>query len=393
MKQKALIISLVTLCTSFTARSEHNPLATNFLSEQYQDIVINGEVLSKGVRHCEQRYHAIQKVLDTYKRPITVLDIGASQGYFSFRIAHDYDATCVMVEDGYNDTWKTGTQLLEICKLNTTLNNIILLQKRLTVEDLKRLGSCEHFDVVLALNIIHHFGDEWKAATDAILNLGDTIIIESPSGKDNIAKNNNKIAHLEDYLIKNNGQIILETTRHTDANAKGKMFVFNNNRTFITRKYWILKASEEYKKNFSIESNYQEKYFIKHQTQEKIPWINGINLLTFLMLNGVYPSIDLIKNNIEPLFNEQVKDFTPWNFIIQGNNIFIIDQKNNPVTDINLDSHTSRDFTLQALSCFKEKPTCNFTPWFKEHWPLFLKSNNVPFSKEEWNFYDFEAVP
>lgn len=387
-QQRAFFVLITGLCASLIAYCNENPLATNFLPEQYQDIVINGQVINKGVRNCEQRYQAIKKILDRYKRPITVLDIGASQGYFSFRIAHDYDATCVMIEDGYNDTWKTGEQLLEICKLNTELNNIILLQKRLSLADLEHLGSCEHFDVVIALNIIHHFGTDWKAATDAILNLGETIIIESPSGNDSIAHDNPHIRHLENYLKDNAGTLILETTRHTDHNAKGKMYVFEKKRTFITRKYWILKASEEYKKKFLIQSDYNEKHLIKHVTQETIPWIKGINVLTFLMLHGVYPSITNIKANITSLFSDQVKDFTPWNFIIQGDTLSLIDQKNNPVPPSSLDCNASFDFTMQALSFFEHSSYGDFSLWFKEQWPLFLKKNNVPFSEGEWFFYD-----
>ena len=66
----------------------------HFGGGDYQDIFINGETVATGYRMCAERYEAIKKVLDKYKRPITVLDIGASQGYFSFRIASDYPSVC-----------------------------------------------------------------------------------------------------------------------------------------------------------------------------------------------------------------------------------------------------------------------------------------------------------
>ena len=46
--------------------------------------------------------------------------------------------------------------------------------------DLQKLSECEHFDVVLALNIIHWFPSEWMKIADAILAMGDNIIIETP---------------------------------------------------------------------------------------------------------------------------------------------------------------------------------------------------------------------
>ena len=45
------------------------------IHEQYQDIVVNNEVVSAGVRECASRYKAIVPLLDKYKRKFTFLDI------------------------------------------------------------------------------------------------------------------------------------------------------------------------------------------------------------------------------------------------------------------------------------------------------------------------------
>jgi hypothetical protein len=167
---------------------------TKYGQEQYQDIIINNVVVKKasGNRRDNQlRYQIIKKVLDRYQRPFAMLDIGASQGYYSFRTAHDYDCVCVMIE-GNNPAYpKVGSQLLNLCKANTSLKNVILLNKQIFPQDLKRLSECESFDVVLALNIIHWFGANWKDVTDAILNMGDNIIIETPPQEDIISKEEN----------------------------------------------------------------------------------------------------------------------------------------------------------------------------------------------------------
>ena len=94
----------------------------------------------------DQRYSIIQSLLDQYTRPITVLDLGANQGYYSLRIAHDYNAVCVMVE--------ANTHLLDICKTHNELTNLILLNTTFTPAELQRLSDCEDFDVVLALNLL-----------------------------------------------------------------------------------------------------------------------------------------------------------------------------------------------------------------------------------------------
>jgi hypothetical protein len=73
---------------------------TRYGYEQYQDIVINNVVVKKasGNHETEIRYKIIQEVLNKYRRRFEMLDIGASQGYYSFRAAHDYDCVCVMIE-------------------------------------------------------------------------------------------------------------------------------------------------------------------------------------------------------------------------------------------------------------------------------------------------------
>lgn len=54
----------------------------------YQSIIVNGKVIydtkqvSGGEQIIWERYEAMKQVLDQYKRPFTVLDIGANNGFF-----------------------------------------------------------------------------------------------------------------------------------------------------------------------------------------------------------------------------------------------------------------------------------------------------------------------
>ena len=89
------------------------------LPEIYQDVLIKGKVVKKGVRACADRYEAIQEVLRYLPRGFKALDIGASQGYFSFRMAEDFGARPVMIEDSYtmsNVVWRTGEYLQYLCQ-------------------------------------------------------------------------------------------------------------------------------------------------------------------------------------------------------------------------------------------------------------------------------------
>jgi len=115
----------------------------------YQDIIINNKIVKRGRGpSCESRYQAIKKILAQFKRPITVLDIGAAEGYMSLRIANDFDATCVMIE---HPSGESAGFLKRLCELNTNRENLVLLYKKITADELKLLSECEHFDVVIAL--------------------------------------------------------------------------------------------------------------------------------------------------------------------------------------------------------------------------------------------------
>src|SRR5436190_235753 len=83
---------------------------------------------------------------------------------------YDDDAVCVMIEANSYRYPHMGDQLLGICKANKKLNNIIFLNKQFSPKELAHLSDCEHFDVILALNIFEQFGNHWQEAVDAILN-------------------------------------------------------------------------------------------------------------------------------------------------------------------------------------------------------------------------------
>ena len=80
------------------------------------------------------------------------------------------------------------------------------MSKHVSLDDLKRFGECEHFDVILAWDIFHYFKTEWQKAIDILLTFGDYIIIESPS-TDNVDKK-----RIEQYLKHKQGAIFADQT-------------------------------------------------------------------------------------------------------------------------------------------------------------------------------------
>ena len=297
--------------------------------EQYQDILVNNVVMSHGARDCASRYEAFKPLLQKYKRPFTILDLGASQGYFTLRTAWEFPhAVGVMIEGDYSPDWHISQNLLKICKKNTQLNNIIFLNKHLTVKDLERLADCEHFDVVLAFNIIHHFGKEWKQAAEAIFKLGDFTIIESPPSTDKVFANNQEVRALEKFLEEKKGTVLARTPRHTDPTALALMQLFETPKKEINYKHWFYGDSSAVGNiSYQVESDFEEKKFIK-KNQDKLirrDWVAGINFITFKTLNGLWPDKEIVVTELLKFKKLDHGDLLPWNVIIKGRALTAID--------------------------------------------------------------------
>ncbi|MEX0595825.1 MAG: hypothetical protein WD512_04925 [Candidatus Paceibacterota bacterium] len=202
------------LLISLMSNLQANPFG---LPEIYQDIFIKGETIKKGVRECDNRYNAIKPILASLPQKFKSLDIGASQGYFSFRMAHEFNARCTMVEDSYtitNSLWRTGEYLRYLCEQNSSLKNITLLQTKVYAKDLIKLKKTDTFDVVLAFSVIHHMRKHetdhyvlFGETIDALLDLAPVVIIENPI-------NTGEHTHyIREELLKRDGKCIYQSPR------------------------------------------------------------------------------------------------------------------------------------------------------------------------------------
>lgn len=277
MKTKLLFIYGVLILASGTSYAcnvmSKEEILEKLSSERYfpyQDIMINNEVIFKGVGpDCPSRYEAIKAALAEYKRPIKVLDIGASNGYFSLRLAKDFEATCVMAD--------LSDRLANICKFNTEVRNLIYLKRALSLEDLQLLAKHEHFDVVLALNVLHHMSP-WKEITDVIFELGDTVIIETPPFNDKRAEKEPSIPFIEKYLLsRQDGEVITETPRAAPNNFDHIVVSLNAEDDVLSKKEF---TPDAYAKMFC---------FRNKQSTNTL----SFNQEIFQTLNGVFPE----KNN------------------------------------------------------------------------------------------------
>lgn len=294
--------------------------------EIYQTIYSKGKVVQEGVRECSQRYETLKKVFSRYNRPFSILDIGANFGYFSIRAAEDFGATAVMIQ-GPPQSKKV---LRGLCEENGNLN-LTVLSKRVSAEELHNLSKCERFDVVLALNVLHHIPNNWKLGCESVMDLGDTIIFENPPSNDKGTCGKKIIEPMWDYFNALEHEELGLFSRHTDPYAKSRMIELKGTNKPIEKAYWDVPEDKKFD-GIIIESNFNTRQVIKKQTNESSNWINGVNLQTFLNLGGLYPSREEIRRKIQ---NKEIKstynwddthgDIAPWNFVLNGSDLHLID--------------------------------------------------------------------
>lgn len=243
----------------------------------YQDVIVNGVVIRSGYGpDCEERYQAIRKnVLSHYKRPFSVLEIGANNGYFGFRALADFNCRYVMIEKLRG--------LPYICDWNTNVNDrVIVLNTYANDNMLQALTEKEHFDVIIICNLLHHLGDGYKAWIDQAYKMCSHLIIEIPAPNDPISRSKN--IELMTQYIKSfpNVKVIAMSARRRGVNHLP-----------LSPMFWISNQSNTFNFNGNkiIKSDWKEKKIIKDLDGKKVSsdWIHGISLDTFFRYAGIFP--------------------------------------------------------------------------------------------------------
>lgn len=129
------------------------------MSQRYQPEWKDGREVGTGRRDAAGRYKLIADYLDGM-REFHVLDFGAYGNYFSARLASDFGAHCVAVDD---------------CAGLTEAPGVTVVNRRLSMPELVDLGT---FDVALCLSVLHHLPD-WRAYLDALTSMAPLVFVET----------------------------------------------------------------------------------------------------------------------------------------------------------------------------------------------------------------------
>lgn len=333
-----LLLSIFSISVLY---SESDPLDwTNQGYEQYQDIYVQGTVIGKasyGERYLEERFERVNRIFSRYKRPFTVLDVGAAQGYFSFRGAEIYPESVFVMLEGSNSVYPViSKQLASICELNSIFSNIIWLDRPIIVGELQQLSFCEHVDVVLLLNILHWFPENWQTLLESMQRMSHVTIIELPPLEEELPPAHRELrVKIHSYLSKVADEIWEGVPRHTNPSVKTIYYILENKEPFHFQTTSIVHTPKQDRKH-CLYFDYDSKILIKQDLSAPAArienkWLPGINLITYLAVNGAVPLrkevVDLIP------INTHHRDWMPNNMVVQGKKIVLIDTddpKNEP---------------------------------------------------------------
>ena len=270
---------------------------------------------SKGMRECAKRYELIRRFCAQYQRPFTVLDVGAAEGYFAVRLTEDFpECTVVAIEP--------RPRIGEVLKSNES-QRVLWLAKKMTVADIRALAAVEHFDVTLALSVIHWLDEPPAESLAALRQLGDHLILELP-----VEPTATGQEIVQAIVTPTDGVLLGYGESHLDPETPRPIYLLSQPKTGLERSYW----GSTRLPGILIVGNFEAKWLIKGKKVIR-QWVRGINLQTFLTLKGSHPGRKHIARCVRKGYDRYMKgavphgDLEPWNVILRGDIAALIDAK------------------------------------------------------------------
>jgi len=265
-------------------------------------------------RVCEDRYQILKrKVFSRFKRSFSLFDFGAYAGYFGIRAGEDSLPVNYIGVD--------QNTLLPLCLADNAFPGHVALNYQFKVLDLLNLSYCEDFDVVLALSVLHWF-PYWQVALDALLNLGQYVVVEIPNRHDKAACGQAVISQIDDYIQRHcNPTLLAEVACHTSAFKRPIYLLEGKNR--IIKSYVDKPRVIAHTKTVICATDTEKTIQIENRPARK--FVSGLNLRTYQAFGGVYPTKEIIERRIRNTLPAGHYDFRPWNIILTNDTVYHFD--------------------------------------------------------------------
>lgn len=231
--------------------------------------------------------HVYEQAISEYNRQLAILDLcNTSINAAEIGLSNKH----VVV------TFCSNKQKIETLLGREKKETLILFDQDISRNVIEALARCEHFDIIVIDELSYIQISQSTINKENLLLLGDIIIIRRFEQQEN----------LHDYIIKGTSRKML-ATRH------------------------IFYPHGQRGKTHTVVSTHDTKILIK-TSQDKtftVPWLAGINLLTFVAFNGIYPSQTQLNSEIDLLEKIPHPDWSPANMLLTGKKLIFIDRIDN----------------------------------------------------------------
>ena len=245
-------------------------------------------------------HETLENLFKSYQRPYTVLEICGAKPIVSFDFLKNKDATFVIMP-------KSGhSGILSMIEKQKYTNIVLLHPTNIDHALIERFGRCEYLDVTIAHDLpeIKSFSEP---CIKALLSLGNFLCIQADKA---VIEKLSVYPGITVYAYNSNAEkpyCILYTEKHGLDIAR-----------------WNQKSKPTLKEpRYKVESDFTKKQMVKPTATTE--YIQGINLLTCIMLQGLYPTDAIIRENIAPLASLKHEDLVVGNFVVQGKKLVPID--------------------------------------------------------------------
>jgi len=307
----------------------------NNITGEYQNIEVNGTLLKKGLRECDERWKMIKPYI---KSNSTVIDIGSFHGYFGIKICREIKNTTVLSIESNRRWAEEQKQIVEMNKLM----NLAVSNHTFSLNDLEWLDNVvEGIDYFIMLSSLEYFPKkDVEKILEYISRICPNLIVEFPEKAETKAAGQEIIQYLyplEECLKKyfNKVQIIGEPVSTTDKNLFRKIYLAEN--SFLHRT--LLHSSKDHVKSRKHVLRYENGQWEIEETikqkrkwiKQKKEWISGFNLHNLLKFNIIYPTkswfLENARNEYLRVFNEfeSISDISLKNLLFTTKGIEAID--------------------------------------------------------------------
>lgn len=250
---------------------------------------------------------AINNFILQYQRPITVLEITTQVG--------EYLSELSTAQKIVGIAWVLPGTTID---LSLVKNCIVLAPPSLHCTMIEEVSRCEHFDVVIVRNIARCIAEPLERLLAALVRLGDALFIEPDTQE-------------FELLLTRSSSIKIVVPRNS---ASGPLYLYQKSKAVLTKARYTQKGFSEIN-SYRVSSSFLKKEFSKGLSRKSIPWIPGINLVTFIMLRGIYPTDSQLQEQLKSLMKIAPKhtDLVLGNMILSGEKIIAIDSDQNHKAD------------------------------------------------------------